>query len=66
MIELRIVEHELGVKPDIQYRFVLFTADTSVPFMNTSMNSIMPNSFIWSEWKTAEWVKAETLEELAQ
>jgi hypothetical protein len=66
MIEMRIVEHELGVKPDIQYRFVLSTADASVPFMNTSMNLIMPNSFVWSEWKTAEWVKAETLEELAQ
>jgi hypothetical protein len=66
MIELRIVEHELGVKPDIQYRFVLSTADASVHFMNTSMNLIMPNSFVWSEWKTAEWVKAETLEELSQ
>ena len=62
MIELRIVEHELGVKPEIQYRFVLSTADASVPFMNTSMNFIMPNSFVWSEWKTCPYVKAEEIE----
>jgi hypothetical protein len=66
MIEMRIVENELGMKPDIQYRFVLSTADASVPFVNTSMNLIMPNSFVWSEWETAPYVKAETLKELAQ
>ena len=61
MIELRIVENELGMKPDIQYRFVISTDDASVPFMNTSMNLIMPNSFVWSEWKTAPYVKAEEI-----
>ena len=67
MIEIRVVENELGVKPEIQYRFVLSTADASVPFVNTSMNLIMPNSFVWSEWRTAPYVKyEETLEELAQ
>ena len=63
MIELRIVEHELGVKPDIQYRFVISTDDASVPFMNTSMNLIMSNSFVWSEWKTAPYVKAKEIKE---
>jgi hypothetical protein len=62
MIELRIVENELGMKPDIQYRFVISTDDASVPFMNTSMNLIMPNSFVWSEWMTAPYVKAEEIE----
>jgi hypothetical protein len=59
MIEMRVVLHENRINPEIQYRFVLFTSDASVPFMNTSMNLIMQNSFVWSEWKTAEWVKAE-------
>jgi len=62
MIEIRVVENELGVKPEIQYRFVRFISDASVPFMNTSMNLIMQNSFVWSEWKTAEYVKAEEIE----
>ncbi len=59
MIEMRVVLHKNRINPEIQYRFVLSTADASVPFVNTSMNLIMPNSFVWSEWKTAEWVKAE-------
>ncbi len=56
MIELRIVEHEMGVKPEIQYRFVLFTADASGSLCPPDENNM------WSTWKTAEWVKAEDIE----
>ena len=53
MIEIRIVEHGLGMRSEIQYRYHIFTTDASgglCPFGE------------WSEWKTAPWVKAETLE----
>ena len=60
MIELRIVEHELGVKPDIQYRFMLFS-------VGQGGYLCPPNPDMkWSSWQTAEWVTAETLDELAQ
>jgi hypothetical protein len=57
MIELRIVENELGMKSDIQYRFMLFTTDVS--------GSLCPPNpdMKWSEWRTAEYVKAEEIEE---
>ncbi len=53
MIELRIVEHELGVKPEIQYRHMRFTIDAS--------GALCPpdGANMWSAWQTAEWVKAE-------
>ena len=53
MIEMRIVEHELGVKPEIQYRHHQFGFNAS-----GALCPLAPE-FIWSEWKTAEWVKAE-------
>lgn len=57
MIELRIVENELGMKPEIQYRYK----------NQLSKGCIAPPDWKeWSEWKTAEWVKAETLDELVQ
>lgn len=57
MIELRIVENELGMKPEIQYRYK----------NQLSHGCIAPLDWKeWSEWKTAEWVKAETLDELVQ
>jgi hypothetical protein len=53
MIELRVVENELGMRTDIQYRYHIFTVDAS--------GALCPPSIYeeWSEWKTAEWVKAE-------
>ena len=57
MIELRIVEHELGMRPDIQYRYKLPE--------NEQWFDMNCNLVEWSAWETAEWVKAETLEELA-
>ena len=55
MIELRIVENELGVKPDIQYRYKL-----PIP----TKGCITPPYWDeWSEWKTAPYVKAEEIEE---
>jgi hypothetical protein len=61
MIEIRVVEHELGVKPEIQYRFVLFS-------IGQGGYLCPPNEDMkWSEWRTAPYVKyEETLEELAQ
>ncbi len=60
MIEMRIVEHELGMKPEIQYRYHIFTTDAS--------GGLCPPSIYgeWSEWETCPYVKAETLDELAQ
>ena len=56
MIELRIVENELGVKPEIQYRFVLFTSDASGALCPPNENNM------WSTWKTCPYVKAEEIE----
>lgn len=56
MIELRVVENELGMRTDIQYRYHIFTVD--------AFGALCPPSIYekWSEWKTAEWVKAEEIE----
>jgi hypothetical protein len=56
MIELRIVEHELGVKPEFQYRYHIFTVDAS--------GGLCPPSIYgeWSEWETAEWINAKEIE----
>jgi hypothetical protein len=53
MIEMRIVEHELGVRPEIQYRFVIFTANVT--------GALCPpdGENFWSPWQTAPYVKAE-------
>jgi len=53
MIELRIVENEMGMRPDIQYRHHQFGFNAS-----GALCPLAPE-FIWSEWKTAEWIKAE-------
>jgi hypothetical protein len=55
MIELRIVENEMGMRPELQYRYHIFTTDAS--------GGLCPPSIYgeWSEWKTAEWVKAEEI-----
>jgi hypothetical protein len=60
MIEIRVVENELGVKPEIQYRFMRFISDAY-------SGAVYKKGEIWSEWRTAPYVKyEETLEELAQ
>jgi hypothetical protein len=57
MIEMRVVLHKNRINPEIQYRYK----------NQLSHGCIAPPDWKeWSEWKTAEWVKAETLEELAQ
>jgi len=53
MIELRIVENELGMKPDIQYRYKL-----PIPIGCITP----PNWDEWSEWKTCPYVKYEEIE----
>jgi hypothetical protein len=56
MIEIRVVDAGPMFRPDIQYRFMLFSVDASGALCppNPDMK--------WSEWKTAEWVKAEEIE----
>ena len=56
MIEMRVVLHENRINPEIQYRFALFPADASGTLCppNPDMK--------WSSWQTAEWVKAEDIE----
>jgi hypothetical protein len=56
MIELRIVEHELGVKPDIQYRHHMLRVDANGALCSP------PYEYVWSEWKTAPYVNAEEIE----
>jgi hypothetical protein len=58
MIEIRIVEHELGVRPEIQYRFMFLITDAYT-------GAVYKKGEIWTDWQTAEWVKAETLDQLA-
>jgi len=54
MIELRIVENELGVKPDIQYRFMLFS-------VGQGGYLCPPNPDMkWSEWRT--WRRLKMIE----
>lgn len=53
MIEIRVVENELGMKPDIEYRFVLFTANVTGALCPPNEDSM------WSPWITAPWVKSE-------
>ena len=57
MIEMRIVEIGDGCRPEIQYRYHQLEYDwyqgrVNPPFRGEN----------WSEWKTAEWVKAEEIE----
>ena len=56
MIEMRIVDNGPMCRPEFQYRFVLFTADASGSLCPPDPDNM------WSEWKTAEWVKAEEIE----
>jgi hypothetical protein len=57
MIEMRIIDNGLGCRPDFQYRYHQLEYDwyegrVNPPFRGEN----------WSEWKTAEWVKAEEIE----
>jgi hypothetical protein len=56
MIEMRIVDNGLMCRPDFQYRFMLFPIGQGGYLCppNETMN--------WSEWRTAEWINAEDIE----
>jgi hypothetical protein len=56
MIELRIVENELGVKPDIQYRHHMLRVDANGALCPP------PYEYVWSGWKTAPYVNVEEIE----
>lgn len=63
MIEMRIVDHGLGVRPEIQYRFITYP-NTVVELLdppNSHPRIITENVISWSEWKTAEYVKLEDI-----
>ena len=55
MIEMRIVDNGPMCRPEFQCRFVLFTADASGSLCPPDPDNM------WSEWKTAEWVKADEI-----
>ena len=55
MIEMRIVDNGLMCRPDFQYRHhILITDDYS--------GAVYKKGEVWSEWKTAPYVKAEEIE----
>jgi hypothetical protein len=53
MIEIRIVDNGLGCRPDFQYRHFVFGLNIS--------GALCPGGR-WSDWETAEYVKAEDIE----
>ncbi len=59
MIEMRVVLHKNRINPEIQYRYMKFAIDPPSGCLCPDYGNDM-----WSAWQTAEWVKAETLEEL--
>jgi hypothetical protein len=61
MIEMRVVLHKNRINPEIQYRYMKFAIDPPSGCLCPDYGNDM-----WSEWKTCPYVKAETLEELAQ
>lgn len=54
MIEIRIVDNGLGCRPDFQYRYKLPENEQWLDFKG--------NLVEWSYWETAEYVKAEEIE----
>ena len=55
MIEMRIVDNGLMCRPEFQYRHHILIADAYT-------GAVYKKGEVWSEWKTAEWVKAEEIE----
>ena len=51
MIEIRVVDHGLGVRPGIQYRYELKEHEKWLDCNNELVE--------WSWWEAAEWVRAE-------
>ena len=54
MIEMRIIDNGLGCRPEFQYRYKLSEAEQ---WMGADWKLVE-----WSGWETAEWVKAEEIE----
>ncbi len=57
MIEMRVVLHKNRINPEIQYRYMKFVIGPPSGCFCPDYGNVM-----WSEWKTAEWVKAEEIE----
>ena len=53
MIEMRIVDNGPMCRPEFQYRHLILGADEFGDYVIEDT---------WSKWKTAEWVKAEEIE----
>ena len=56
---MRIVENELGIRPDIQYRYMFLITDAYTGVVHKKGE-------IWSEWKTAPYVKLEEIKNETQ
>ncbi len=54
MVEMRIVDNGLMCRPEFQYRHFVFGVDAS--------GALCPGNG-WSDWKVAEWVKADDYKE---
>ena len=56
MIEMRVIDNGPMCRPEFQYRhWVLFDE-------YGGLCPPTPSRELWSEWKTAEWVKSEEIE----
>ena len=53
MIEMRIIDNGPMCRPEFQYRHLILGADQFGDYVIEDT---------WSKWKTAEWVKAEEIE----
>ena len=50
MIEMRVFLKEFTIRPEIQYRYHIFTTDASGGLCPPNSNNI------WSDWQTAKYV----------
>jgi hypothetical protein len=55
MIEIRVVDNGLMCRPDFEYRYKLPENET---YYDKNMKIVE-----WSDWETAEWIKADDCKE---
>jgi hypothetical protein len=58
MIEMRVVDNGLMCRPDFQYRYMKFAIDPPSGCLCPDYGNDK-----WSDWKTAEWIKADDYKE---
>ena len=62
MIEMRIIDNGPMCRLEFQYRYHIFTTDISGGLCPPSIYE----SELRSEWKTAEWIKADDYQEYVE